>query len=56
MWGVFVVLLVSWFYILGMGWHMNTLPFVENKIMDMSHGHGKTNKFFRYNFNVDASL
>jgi predicted metal-binding membrane protein len=34
--GVFVVLLVSWFYILGMGWHMNTLPFVENKIMNMS--------------------
>ena len=28
--GVFVVLLVSWFYILGMGWHMNTLPFVDN--------------------------
>ena len=34
--GVFVVLLVSWFYILGMGWHMNTLPFVENKMMNMS--------------------
>jgi len=33
--GVFVVLLVSWFYILGMGWHMNTLPFVENKMMNM---------------------
>ena len=34
--GVFVVLLVSWFYILGMGWHMNTIPFVENKMIDMS--------------------
>ena len=33
--GVFVVLFVSWFYILGMGWHMNTLPFVENKMMNM---------------------
>ena len=28
--GVTIVLLFSWFYILGMGWHMNTLPFVDN--------------------------
>jgi len=28
--GVLIVLLFSWFYILGMGWHMNTLPFVDN--------------------------
>ncbi|MBT5863640.1 MAG: hypothetical protein HOH39_04550, partial [Gammaproteobacteria bacterium] len=28
--GVAIVLLISWLYILGMGWHMNTLPFVEN--------------------------
>ena len=31
--GVAIVLLISWFYILGMGWHMNTLPFVENTSM-----------------------
>ncbi len=34
--GVFIVLLVSWLYIIGMGWHMNTLPFVENSAMGMS--------------------
>ena len=34
--GVAVVLLISWFYILGMGWHMNTLPFVENTSMNMN--------------------
>ena len=28
--GAFVVIIVSWLYILGMGWHMNTLPFVNN--------------------------
>jgi len=33
--GVAVVLFISWFYILGMGWHMNTLPFVENTSMSM---------------------
>ena len=36
--GVAIVLLVSWFYILGMGWHMNTLPLVDNSAgmnMDM---------------------
>ena len=37
--GVMIVLLFSWFYILGMGWHMNTLPFIDNASsmnMDMS--------------------
>ncbi len=33
--GVLIVLLVSWFYIIGMGWHMNTLPFSENTTMNM---------------------
>jgi predicted metal-binding membrane protein len=28
--GVGIVLLFSWLYILGMGWHMNTLPFIDN--------------------------
>ena len=30
--GAFVVILVSWLYIIGMGWHMNTLPFVAKLI------------------------
>jgi predicted metal-binding membrane protein len=37
--GVGIVLLFSWLYILGMGWHMNTLPFIDNPStmsMDMS--------------------
>jgi len=37
--GVAIVLLFSWLYILGMGWHMNTLPFIDNASsmnMDMS--------------------
>ena len=37
--GVGIVLLFSWLYILGMGWHMNTLPFIDNSStmsMDMS--------------------
>ena len=37
--GVTFVLLFSWLYILGMGWHMNTLPFLDNPStmsMDMS--------------------
>ena len=39
--GAFVVILVSWLYIIGMGWHMNTLPFIDNPAamnmdMDMS--------------------
>mgnify|MGYP005686542017 FL=1 len=28
--GALVVILFSWFYIIGMGWHMNTLPFIDN--------------------------
>ena len=42
--GVFAILLVSWLYILGMGWHMNTLPFVDNPAamnMDMDMGMDK---------------
>jgi len=38
--GVAIVLLISWFYILGMGWHMNTLPFIENTSMDMDKSMG----------------
>jgi predicted metal-binding membrane protein len=34
--GVAIVLLIAWFYILGMGWHMNTLPFIENTSMNMN--------------------
>ena len=34
--GALVVISVSWLYILGMGWHMNTLPFVDNPaVMNM---------------------
>ena len=33
--GVAIVLLFSWLYILGMGWHMNTLPFINNTTMSM---------------------
>tara|TARA_B100001996_G_C18638715_1_gene584745 strand:- start:528 stop:1391 length:864 start_codon:yes stop_codon:yes gene_type:complete len=33
--GVLIILIVSWGYILGMGWHMGTLPFVENSNMAM---------------------
>ena len=39
--GVVFVLTFSWLYILGMGWHMNTLPFIDNSSvmsMDMSEG------------------
>ncbi|MBH44798.1 MAG: hypothetical protein CMD88_05020 [Gammaproteobacteria bacterium] len=41
--GVTAVLLVSWLYILGMGWHMNTLPFTTNTTMDMPMDHGDMN-------------
>ncbi len=34
--GVLLVLLISWLYILGMGWHMNTIPFMGDNSMDMS--------------------
>ena len=34
--GVGLVILTSWFYILGMGWHMNTLPFIDNPSMNMN--------------------
>ena len=34
--GVTFVLVFSWLYILGMGWHMNTLPFINNpSVMSM---------------------
>ena len=33
--GVAIVLMFSWLYILGMGWHMNTLPFSDNTTMSM---------------------
>ena len=39
--GALVVILASWFYIIGMGWHMNTLPFIDNPgamNMDMEMG------------------
>ena len=39
--GVAVILIISWLYILGMGWHMNTLPFVENNSMNMNMDMGK---------------
>ena len=40
--GAFFVILVSWLYIIGMGWHMNTLPFVDNPAaMDMGMGMDK---------------
>ena len=34
--GVAIVLMFSWLYILGMGWHMNTLPFADNTTMSMN--------------------
>ena len=34
--GVAFVLMFSWLYILGMGWHMNTLPFTDNTTMSMN--------------------
>ena len=42
--GALVVIIISWLYILGMGWHMNTLPFVNNPAamdMDMDMGMDK---------------
>ena len=33
--GVLIVLLTSWVYIVGMGWHMGTLPFSGEMTMDM---------------------
>ncbi len=33
--GVLIILVVSWGYIIGMGWNMGTLPFVENPSMQM---------------------
>jgi|TARA_B100001996_G_scaffold230393_1_gene177672 predicted metal-binding membrane protein len=34
--GVLIILIVSWGYIIGMGWHMGTLPFIENSNMSMN--------------------
>ena len=34
--GVASIILVSWAYIIGMGWHMGTLPFSEPMQMDMN--------------------
>ena len=45
--GVVIVLMFSWFYILGMGWHMNTLPFIDNPSsmhMDMHNDSMNMNK------------
>jgi len=50
--GVAIVLLFSWLYILGMGWHMNTLPFVDNSSsmnMDMSKDSMDMNKSMSMN-------
>jgi len=50
--GVMIVLLFSWFYILGMGWHMNTLPFVDNSSsmkMEMSEDTMNMDKSMRVN-------
>ena len=50
--GVMIVLLFSWFYILGMGWHMNTLPFVDNSSsmkMEMSEDTMNMDKSMRMN-------
>ena len=33
--GVAAIILASWAYIIGMGWHMGTLPFSEPMQMDM---------------------
>ena len=55
--GVMIVLLFSWFYILGMGWHMNTLPFVDNSSsvnMDMSEDTMKMDKSM--SMNRDSNL
>jgi len=55
--GVAFVLLFSWFYILGMGWHMNTLPFVDSTStmnMDMSKDSMDMNKSM--SMNKDSSL
>ena len=43
------ILLVSWAYIIGMGWHMGTLPFSEPmqmdmNTMDMENGHVMDNQ------------
>jgi predicted metal-binding membrane protein len=44
--GVLIILIVSWGYIIGMGWNMGTLPFVENSSMqmDMSQSMSMDNK------------
>ena len=50
--GVAIVLLFSWLYILGMGWHMNTLPFIDNASsmnMDMSKDSMDMNKSMSMN-------
>jgi predicted metal-binding membrane protein len=40
--GALVVILASWLYIIGMGWHMNTLPFFDNpSAMNMDMGMDK---------------
>ena len=54
--GVAMVLLFSWLYILGMGWHMNTLPFVDSTSsmnMDMSKDSMDMNKSMSMNKDSD---
>ena len=54
--GVAIVLLFSWLYILGMGWHMNTLPFVDSTSsmnMDMSKDSMDMNKSMSMNKDSD---
>ena len=55
--GALVVILVSWFYIIGMGWHMNTLPFVDNPAaMNMSMDMGMDKKSMKMPMDAETTL
>jgi len=55
--GVMIVLLFSWFYILGMGWHMNTLPFIDNSSsMNMDMSEDTMNMDKSLSMNKDSNL
>ena len=53
--GALVVILFSWFYIIGMGWHMNTLPFVDNPAA-MSMDMDMDKKSMEMDMNSEATL
>ena len=55
--GALVVILASWLYIIGMGWHMNTLPFFDNpSAMNMDMGMDKKPMDMGMQMNSDMAL